>query len=303
MTMTLTIRDLIHGDQEEVNILCSPIWGGKDYVPKALPNWIDAESVIVKGRFDGKELVCICALEIQDTGKTAYISGLRTKTNRLREGHGKHLVSHLVCLAAKLGIERIMYIASSDNHPSIGLARLLGFTLLDQVHFCHLSSPFPAYPSPSDASEVVAVTPEHLAVILEHYPLVPSQHVPYCHGLHPKTIEDLRQIAKTTEFRLIRDETGIPRGLFYRDLPFEQVKEHGATYVIYGTSKAVFVDMTARIVEEALILEADRITLLMSEREAAWTSSLGRTDSDSGDWPAENLNQQIHLYSKNLLDA
>jgi N-acetylglutamate synthase-like GNAT family acetyltransferase len=296
--MPLTIRDLAHDDQEQVNDLCSTTWGGKDYVPGALQNWVDDSNVVVRGRFDGTHLVCICALEIQASRSAAYISGLRTRNGRRREGHGRSLVENLIDAARKLNVETLFYITGNENHASIELARSLGFALLDQVHFFNLYSPFPPHPSPNDLFKPHSVAPERLAEILQQYPLVSNQHLPYDYEFHPNSVESLVQISKTSDFWLVMDEDGDPGGFYYRDSPFDQGGERRVTYNVFTINRAVFIDMMARILDEILDLGVNRATFLMGQKAAEWAPFLGYTDSELSEWPGEHVDRCLQFYSR-----
>ncbi|MFX1369850.1 MAG: GNAT family N-acetyltransferase, partial [Promethearchaeota archaeon] len=256
--------------------------------------------VIMRGRFEGDELISLCALEIRQSAGVAYISGLRTREGRRREGHGLHLTKELMNAAKKMGVKDLRYMTSSMNVASMGLAEQLGFSLVDEVGFYFLNTPFSPHPSPRESFKPKTVTADELYEILRRSNLVPNKHLPYDHEFHAKTLGSLRRIGESTEFRVVSDEGGKPAALYYRNPLTERGGETRTTYAVYCINRTIFVDMMARIVEEAKELGVTRAGFLMCPNGIEWVSSLGYVDSELGPWPGEYLDRRLLLYSKRL---
>jgi hypothetical protein len=203
-------------------------------------------------------------------------------------------------VAKQKGIEKLRYMTSSMNKASVSLAERLGFELIESMGFFFLHTPFPPHPSPRDNFKPKVATPDELHAVLRGSSLVPSKHLPYDHEFHEKNLGSLISIGESTDFRVVYDETWAPAGLYYRNPLSERGGETRTTYAVYCTNRTIFVDMMARIVDEASELGATRVGFLMGPNGVEWVSALGYTDSELGEWPGDYLERRLLLYSKRL---
>ncbi|MFX1262469.1 MAG: GNAT family N-acetyltransferase [Promethearchaeota archaeon] len=295
------IRDLVQSDMEGVIAICSTTWGGNDYIPEVLPYWIDNPEYIVRGLFEGDELLSICTLQIVQSFGTGYISGLRTKETRRREGHGKRLTKNLFDTAREIGVKRLLYLTMNSNAPSMKLAEQLGFSIRDQYGSFHLYTPFPSHPTPSPAFIPIKASLERVAEVLRTFPsLVPNHYIPFDFQFYQKSLSDLKHLTATTDIHLVTDENGNPGGLYYSAPLRDDRGERATSYIVYTTNQSIFVDMMARIVDEISERGATRVTFLMGPNATNWVTGLGYTDSGMGAWPGDFSERRLFLYEVEL---
>jgi GNAT superfamily N-acetyltransferase len=282
---------------EQVIAICSTTWGGNDYIPAVLPNWINNPDYIVRGLFEVDELLAICTLQLVLSSNTGYISGLRTRENHRREGHGKRLTKNLIDTAREIGVKHLLYLTMNFNEPSMRLAEQLGFSLRDQYGSFHLYTPFPAHPTPSPALIPIKSSPERITEVFRTFPsLVPNHYIPFDFQFYQKSIDDFKHISASTDFHLVTDENGNPGGLYYSAPLRDDRGERATSYIIYATNQSIFVDMMARIIDEISERGATRVTFLMGPNSTEWVTRLGYTDSEIGAWPGDLSERRLRLY-------
>jgi len=295
------IRNLEQSDMEQIMAICSKTWGGNDYLPEVLQNWIDSPDYIVRGLFEADELMSLCTLQAISQSNTGYIWGLRTKEEHRREGHGKRLTEDLIASAQEMGVKHLLYITINLNEPSIKLAEQLGFSLSDQYGSFHLHTPFPSHPTPSPELIPIKASAERITEVTRGYPsLVPNRYIPFDYLFYQKSLDDFRQISSRTNLRLVTDENGHPGGLYYSAPLQDDRGERATSYIVYTTNQTIFVDMMARIVDEISERGATRVTFIMGPNATKWVTGLGYTDSESGAWPGEYLERRLLLYELKL---
>ncbi|MFW9967532.1 MAG: GNAT family N-acetyltransferase [Candidatus Thorarchaeota archaeon] len=299
--MSPAIRDLEESDMEQVNAICSTTWGGNDYIPEVLPYWISNQDYIVRGLFDEKTLLSICTLHIVPSTDIGYISGLRTREERRREGYGKVLTEDLVNTAREDGVKHLLYLTINFNEASMGFAKNLGFSLIEQYGSFHLYAPFPSHQTPSPTLIPIKTDPERLDEVLGTSPsLIPNDYIPFDFQFYQKTLNNLRRISERTEYSLVIDTNGQPGGLFYGSPLREDRGERATSYVVYTINRAIFVDMMARIVDEIESMGATRVTFIMGPNATKWVADLGYRNSEMGTWPGDNLGRRLLLYELQL---
>jgi GNAT superfamily N-acetyltransferase len=282
---------------EQVNIICSTIWGDNDYIPEFLPKWIDSSDYISRGLFYDTELLSICTLHLVSSTDSGYIRGLRTKDSRRREGYGKALTEDLMMIAQEKGVRYLLYETINMNQASIGLAKHLGFSLIEQYGLFHLFTPFPPHPIPSPTNIPLSVSPERVGEVISSFPsLVPNNHIPYDFQFYKKSTDNLRLLSERTTFQLVVDENDQPGGLYYNSPLMEYRGERATTYVVYTTNWAIYVDMMARIVDELESIEVTQVGFIMGPNATKWVTDLGYTDSEMGAWPGDFSARRLMLY-------
>ena len=301
LLLSPAIRDLKESDMEQVNAICSTTWGGNDYIPEVLPYWIINQDYIVRGLFDDDLLLSICTLHIVPSTEIGYISGLRTRAEKQREGYGKVVTESLITTAGENGVKHLLYLTINSNEASMGLAKNLGFSLIERYGSFHLHSPFPSHPTPSPALIPIKTNPERLDEVVRTFPsLIPNDYIPFDFQFYMKTLNNLRRISERTDYYLVIDNDGQPGGLFYSSPLREDRGEQAISYVVYTINRAIFVDMMARIVDEVQSMGATRVTFIMGPNATKWVADLGYVDSEIGTWPGEFLERRLLLYELQL---
>jgi GNAT superfamily N-acetyltransferase len=286
---------------KQVIAICSTTWGGNDYIPEVLPHWIENPDYIVRGLFEVDELLSICTLQLVPSSNTGYISGLRTRENHRREGHGKRLTKNLMATARESGIKRLLYLTMNFNEPSMRLAEQLGFSIRDQYGSFHLYTPFPSHPTPSPVLIPIKASPERVAEVFRAFPsLVPNHYIPFDFQFYQKSLSDFQQISANTDFHLVTDENGDPGGLYYSAPLRDDRGERATSYIVYTTNQSIFVDMMARIIDEISERGATRVTFVMGPNATKWVTGLGYTDSDMDAWPGDFSERRLFLYEVEL---
>ncbi|MHA2072304.1 MAG: GNAT family N-acetyltransferase [Candidatus Thorarchaeota archaeon] len=301
--MNKIIRDLEHSDMEQVNNICSTISSDDDYISEFLPKWVDSSDYISRGLFDDTELLSICTLHLASSTDSGYIRGLRTKDTRRREGYGKALTEDLMMIAQEKGVKCLFYETINMNVASMGLAKHLGFSLIEQYGLFHLFTPFPPHPTPSPTCIPLNASPERVDEVISSFPsLVPNDHIPYDFQFYKKSPDNLRLLSERTTFQLVLDENDQPGGLYYHSPLMEYRGERATTYVVYTTNRAIYVDMMARIVDESESIEATQVGFIMGPNATKWAKDLGYTDSELGPWPGEYSKRLLVLYEYQFKD-
>ncbi|MFW9845687.1 MAG: GNAT family N-acetyltransferase [Candidatus Thorarchaeota archaeon] len=301
LSLGYVIRDLELSDMEQVNDICSTTWGGNDYIPEVLPHWIESPENIVRGLFEKELLLSICTLQIVTSKERAYISGLRARDKRRREGHGRDLAVNLISTARERNLKHLLYLTMNTNEASAGFAENLGFSVLEKYGSFHLFTPFTPHPTPSPVFIPVTVKAERLMQVIDSSPtLVPTHFIPFDFQFYEKTLANLQSISENTDFRLVIDEDGQPGGLYYGSPLREDRGEKRTVYVVYTTNRTIFVDMMARIIDESESRGATRVTFLMGPNATQWVNDLGYTDSELGAWPGDHSKRRLLLYEFRL---
>ncbi|MFW9802334.1 MAG: GNAT family N-acetyltransferase [Candidatus Thorarchaeota archaeon] len=296
-----TIRDLEQSDMEQVMTICSTTWGGNDYIPEVLPNWIDSPDYIARGLFEADELMSVCTLQVVPSSKTGYISGLRTKEEHRRKGHGKEITEDLIATAQEIGVKHLLYLTMNFNEPSKKLAEQLGFSLRDQYGSFHLYTPFPSHPTPSPDLIPINASPERVTEVTRSFAsLVPNHYIPFDFHFYGKSLDNFRHISASSDFHLVTDENGHPGGLYYSAPLRDDRGERATSYIVYTTNQSIFVDMMARILDEIPERGATRVTFLMGPNATEWVTGLRYTDSEMGAWPGVYSERRLLLYELEL---
>ncbi|MHA2139980.1 MAG: GNAT family N-acetyltransferase, partial [Candidatus Thorarchaeota archaeon] len=226
---------------------------------------------------------------------------LRTKDSRRREGYGKALTEDLMMIAQEKGVRYLLYETINMNQASIGLAKHLGFSLIEQYGLFHLFTPFPPHPTPSPTNIPLSVSPERVDEVISSFSsLVPNNHIPYDFQFYKKSPDNLRLLSERTTFQLVIDENDRPGGLYYNSPLMEYRGERVTTYVVYTTNWAIFVDMMARIVDELESIEVTQVGFIMGPNATKWVTDLGYTDSEMGAWPGDFSARRLMLYELGL---
>jgi hypothetical protein len=266
-------------------------------MPEVIPYWIESPDYIARGLFEDNQLLSICTLQLVQSTDIGYISGLRTRDERRREGYGKTLTETLMETAKTRGVKHLYYLTVNLNEASMGLAEQLGFSLSDQYGSFRLYSPFPSHPIPSPALNPISASPDRVYEVIREFPsLIPNRHVPFNFQFNRKSLDSLKRISERTDFQLVVDNEGQPGGLYYGTPVRVERGEKAMTYVVYTSNRTIFVDMMARIVDEVDSKEATRVTFRMGPNATKWVTDLGYTDSEIGAWPGDFSARRLLLY-------
>ncbi len=281
--MSITLRRLNTDDQEQINLLCMNIWDGRDYLPGVFSQWVKSSYHTVLGLFNSDELVATCTLErIADTD-IGWVEALRVKESYRGQGLGSRLVHEIVDIARRTGVKTLWYATGSNNNESQTVARKTGFRVTTAVGHFRIERPFPAHPSPSPSIVPLEVTPERLYDMIQQCPeLVDVERMPLSWSFDFRDLAGLRRIGTRTRFRTVIEEDGTVVGLFYsrvvRDGEGDRI-----TFHVFSTERSVFVDIMARLLDEAEQSDAERAVFFVGPRLIEWCKTLGYVNREDHD--------------------
>lgn len=124
------VRKINPSDREDILEISSKIWGGHDYLPYVLDEWLASKKCHTYGvEVDGR-IVAIGNLRLVDGNKTAWMEGLRVHPNYRKRGYANLLTQHFLNLGETLNVRRFRYTTGGNNRVSLKLARKAGFKRL-----------------------------------------------------------------------------------------------------------------------------------------------------------------------------
>ena len=273
--MTLDIRELLINDHEQVKMLSADIWEGNDYVPERFPRWISDEHSISIGGFLDDELVALGCLELVAKSKIGWVKGVRVKEKFRQKSFGTEIVKHIIELAKTSGVEYLRYATSSRNVASQNLAKKLGFVEKERIGYFRLHPPYPPHPKPSPIWIPIEIDADRLYdITLRNPSLIESDNLPMAWEFDFKNKEGLERLGHHTKFKIMVDEKGVTHGLFYR-CNRDRQNTTTATYSIFASDRAIFVDIMARIQDELEASNVDRAAFFLGPNATEWSSGLG----------------------------
>lgn len=277
--MLYNIRELTMDDHEAVKDLSSTIWDGNDYVGETFPNWIKSSNAFVYGIFDGSDLIAVSALERVPNTTIAWVEGLRVRDSYRGQGLATRLVLHIVEKAQEEKIETLWYATGSRNEPSQLVADRVGFRLATRVGYAGFEPPYPEHPQPSPNVVPLTVSPERLHSLLqENSDLIDTDHIPLAWSFDYPSLEGLTRLSEKTEFKVIINDDGLAVALYFSRYVGQAERRRGA-YTVYASDRTAFVDVMARILDEAESKNPPRVVVFLGPRVKEWSKHLGFIDS------------------------
>ena len=124
------VRKIHSSDREDILEISSKIWGGHDYLPSVIDEWLADPKCHTYGVEADDRIVAVGNLRLVDRGKTGWMEGLRVHVDYRRKGYADMLTQHLLSLGETLKVKRLRYTTGGNNRASIKLARMAGFNRL-----------------------------------------------------------------------------------------------------------------------------------------------------------------------------
>lgn len=129
-TTPAAVRKINPSDRKDILEISSKIWGGNDYLPYVLDEWLGSKKCHTYGvEVDGR-IVAIGNLRLVDGNRTAWMEGLRVHPNYRKRGYANLLTQHFLNLGEALYVRRFRYTTGGNNRVSLKLAREAGFKRL-----------------------------------------------------------------------------------------------------------------------------------------------------------------------------
>ncbi|MFW9807135.1 MAG: GNAT family N-acetyltransferase [Candidatus Thorarchaeota archaeon] len=273
--MSESIRVLTLKDHDQVKVLCETIWEGNDYVPTTFPFWIENPRATTIGLFANDELVAIGNIEQLADTEIAWVQGLRVKDGHREKGHATAITMKLVEIAKNLRVKYLWYATSSRNESSMRVAAKCGFHEADRTGYFRVYKPYPTHPRPSLSIVPLKVSPERLYELLMSNPdLVENSTFPLAWHFDFKTPDGLTRLLQNAIIKIVVDESGNALGL-YCQTERERSDESTAAFTVFATDRSVFVDIMARMIDQAEAMGADRAVFFLGPRVTDWALDLG----------------------------
>lgn len=120
------IRPLRRNDVPAIVEMTKNVWGGNDYVPVALQQWMrdsSSHSYVIKRK---GEVVSVANLRMMDAHRTAWMEGIRVHPDVRSEGLGHRLTEYMIDQAKAMNAKRVRLITAYRNEGAVKLATSAG---------------------------------------------------------------------------------------------------------------------------------------------------------------------------------
>jgi GNAT superfamily N-acetyltransferase len=128
----LHFRALVEADIPAVLDLTSTIWGGHDYMPMVIEEWVGTglDKAYMFGAFDDEETANLVGFGriLWHSADMAWFEGVRVRPDRQQSGIGSAIFAHGIEYATGAGAKVIRFDTGLRNMGSIALGRQYGFT-------------------------------------------------------------------------------------------------------------------------------------------------------------------------------
>lgn len=124
------IRKITSSDLKDILEISSKIWGGHDYLPSVIDEWLTDPKCHTYGVETDGRIVAVGNLRLVDRGKTGWMEGLRVHVDYRRKGYADMLTQHFISLGETLKVKRLRYTTGGNNRASIKLAKTAGLKRL-----------------------------------------------------------------------------------------------------------------------------------------------------------------------------
>lgn len=149
------IRRIEPKDKEQVNAISNTIWGGDDYIPFVVDEWIADTEGYFAGLFaDDDTLIGFGRLVSQGDGNF-WLEGLRKDQSLKIKGVGKRIADYLINIALEKECKSLKFSTDVENLESISLHEKMGFCKIKQWSFLEVQQNIFKDKSPNDLEENV----------------------------------------------------------------------------------------------------------------------------------------------------
>jgi GNAT superfamily N-acetyltransferase len=209
------VRRILVSDRDDILEISSKIWGGHDYLPSAIDEWLADPTCHTYGVEAEGHIVAIGNLRLVDRGKTGWMEGLRVHADHRKKGYAKMLTQHFLSLGEDLGVKRLRYTTGSNNRASIKLANMAGFKQLFKMGIFWHENLKAIVKTTRIRTTVRETTVSEVKEIQENNPdLVPNNVLIYDWKAVEGTVAGLRQIGKDHMF-YVRNNTEDPKSFSF----------------------------------------------------------------------------------------
>jgi len=191
------VRKVRASDRKDILEISSKIWGGHDYLPSVIDEWLKNTKCHTYGVEVDDRLVAIGNLRLVDRNRTGWMEGLRVHPDYRKRGYADMLTQHFLNLGLTLQVRQLRYTTGGNNRISLKLARKTGFKrMFKMTAFWHESLDKTLKPTRARSS-MAEVTPWEAHKLLEtNMPLVPHNVLIYDWKAINGTLRGFKEIGK-----------------------------------------------------------------------------------------------------------
>ncbi len=269
MSAKSEIRALTSEDLEAVVAVSNSVWED-DYVPSLFLSWLSNPLWHCIGKFVDGKMVGFGGLQQIKNSNIAWIRALRVRPEAQRQHHGSDIVRELIRIAQFLGVKTLRYGTSSRNIASKHVAEGLGFVVRESAGYVRISSPFPPRPRSSPNFVPLDINADRLNAILKETPdLIENETIPFMWEFYDRdsAAEILQEMG--ARFRAIIDHDGTTMGV-YLSSEVQRNDRKSIVSTILCKNQTHFVDIIARLFEEAEAVSADGVVFFLGETPRTW---------------------------------
>jgi GNAT superfamily N-acetyltransferase len=233
------VRRILKSDRDDILEISSKIWGGHDYLPSVIDEWLADPACHTYGVEAEGHIVAIGNLRLVDRGKTGWMEGLRVHADHRKKGYAKMLTQHFLRIGEDVGVKRFRYTTGSNNRPSIKLANMAGFKQLFRTNVLWHENLKTTLRTTRTRTTVREATASEVKEIQENNPdLVPKGILIYDWKAVQGTAAGLRQIGKDHRF-YVRKNTDDPKSFSFGHAR-EDMESKWWSFTIYGSNAREF---------------------------------------------------------------
>jgi RimJ/RimL family protein N-acetyltransferase len=191
------VRKVRAADRKDILEISSKTWGGHDYLPFVLDEWLKNPKCHTYGVEVDSQLVAIGNLRLVDRNRTGWMEGLRVHPDYRKRGYADMLTHNFLNLGSALKVQQLRYTTGGNNRISLKLARKTGFKRkLKMTTFWHENLDKTLKPTRLSSS-VTEITPlEAHKLLRTNKPLVPYNILIYDWKAINGTLQAFKEIGK-----------------------------------------------------------------------------------------------------------
>jgi GNAT superfamily N-acetyltransferase len=233
------VRRILKSDRDDILEISGKIWGGHDYLPSVIDEWLADPTCHTYGVEAEGHIVAIGNLRLVDRGKTGWMEGLRVHADHRKKGYAKMLTQHFLRIGGDLGVKRFRYTTGSNNRASIRLANMAGFKQLFKTSVIWHENLKATLRTTRTRITVREATALEVKEIQENNPdLVPQGILIYDWKAVEGTAAGLRQIGKDHRF-YVRKNTEDPKSFSFGQAR-EDMESKWWSFTIYSANVREF---------------------------------------------------------------
>ena len=233
------VRRILKSDRDDILEISSKIWGGHDYLPSVIDEWLADPTCHTYGVEAEGHIVAIGNLRLVDRGKTGWMEGLRVHADHRKKGYAKMLTQHFLRIGEDLGVKRLRYTTGSNNRASIKLANMAGFKQFFRMGIFWNENLKATSKNVHVRTTVREATASEIKEIQENNPdLVPQSVLIYDWKAVEGTVAGLRKIGKDHRF-YVRKNIEDPKSFSFGHAR-EDMESRWWSFTIYSSNAREF---------------------------------------------------------------